>query len=100
MDGTWKWGDEGDVVLNMSGGSIDIGGDWLMHCREFSNTDVNMTGGDIWVGGDIRAADSALDTQVATINLIDGTIEAESLLLPTQEEGRARDSEIAEGGKD
>jgi hypothetical protein len=87
MYGEWKWGDEGDVVLNMNGGSIDIGTDWRMNCRDFSNTDVNMTGGNIWVGGNIRAADSSDNTQVATINLSDGTIEAESLLLPAQDEG-------------
>ncbi|MHC4659487.1 MAG: lamin tail domain-containing protein, partial [Planctomycetota bacterium] len=87
MDGEWKWGDEGDVVLNMSGGSIDIGGHWSMHCRDFSNTDVNMTGGDIWVGGEVLAADSARNTQAATINISAGTIDADSLLLPTQNQG-------------
>jgi len=83
----WKWGDEGDVLMNMSGGSIDIGGHWSMHCRDFSNTDVNMTGGDIWVGGSVLAADSSDNTLVATINLKAGTIDADSLLLPTEDEG-------------
>ncbi|MHC4587689.1 MAG: Calx-beta domain-containing protein, partial [Planctomycetota bacterium] len=87
MAGEWKWGDEGDVVLNMSNGSIDIGGHWSMHCRDWSSTDVNMTGGDIWVGGEIRAADSSNNTQTATIGLSAGTIDADSLLLPTQDEG-------------
>ncbi len=87
IDGNWKWGDEGDVLMNMSGGSIDVYGDWRLQCRDFSNNDVNMTGGDIWVGGDVMAADSDRDTLVATINLKGGTIDADSLLLPSDNEG-------------
>jgi len=87
IDDEWKWGDEGDVLMNMSGGSIDVAGDWRLQCRDGSYNDVNMVGGDIWVGGNINAADSSRDTRVATIDLKGGTIEAFSLLLPTQDEG-------------
>ncbi len=83
----WKWGNDGDVVLNMSGGSIDIGTDWKMHCCHGANTDVNMTGGEIWVGGSVLAADSCDNTQVATIELSGGSINADSLLLPSRNAG-------------
>ncbi|MHC4344820.1 MAG: InlB B-repeat-containing protein [Planctomycetota bacterium] len=93
VGGSFGIGDDGNGVMTVADGFLDVDEDWYMSCRRGAAITTNVSGGQVQVGGAILMETAGWEDGtapgLATFNLTDGHVTADAVEMAGGQDGMA-----------